>query len=130
MIAIDTNVLVRLLVADDPAQARRARLLVEKSQVLVTASVLLEAEWVLRSAYRFQAGAIARAFRALLGLPNVTPDSPAALEQALAAYEGGTDFADALHIASAASAAAFYTFDRKLVAMAKETRPAVRLVPG
>ena len=41
MIAIDTNVLVRLVVADDPAQARRARKLVEKNEVVVATTVLI-----------------------------------------------------------------------------------------
>ena len=129
MIAIDTNVLVRLLVGDDAAQARRARRLVDKADVLVTASVLLETEWVLRSGYGFGATAIAATFRGFLGLPNVTPDSPAALQVALAAYEAGLDFADALHLASSHAADCFYTFDRKLIRAAKGSGAAVRAVP-
>lgn len=129
MIAIDTNVLVRLLVADEPVQARRARRLVERSDVFVCTSVLLEAEWVLRSAYRFEAGAISAAFRALLGLPNVVPESPAALVQALEGYDAGLDFADALHLASAHGTAAFYTFARRLVRSARGKHVPVEMVP-
>jgi predicted nucleic acid-binding protein len=129
MIAIDTNVLVRLLVGDEPAQARRARRLFEKSEVFLCTSVLLESEWVLRSAYRFDADAISAAFRGLLGLPNVVPESPAALAQALDGYEAGLDFADALHLASAHAASAFYTFDRRLLRSAKGKRMPVEAVP-
>jgi predicted nucleic acid-binding protein len=129
MIAIDTNVLVRLLVGDEPAQARRARRLVEKSDVFVCASVLLETEWVLRSAYRFEADAISAAFRAVLGLPNVVPESPATLAQALDGYDAGLDFADALHLASSHGAAAFYTFDRRLLRAVKGASVPVEAVP-
>ena len=118
MIAIDTNVLVRLLVADDPAQALRARKLVERNDVVVAATVLLEAEWVLRSAYRFDRAQIEAAFRRFLGLPRVAPDSPSVVAQALDAYRAGLDFADALHLASTPDADAFFTFDRRLVRVA------------
>lgn len=50
MIAIDTNVLVRLLVADDPAQSSRARALLETQDVWIGPTVLLEAAWVLDAA--------------------------------------------------------------------------------
>lgn len=130
MIGIDTNVLVRLLVEDDAAQARRARRLVEKSEVLVASTVLLEAEWVLRSAYGIEAVAISAAFRRFLGLPNVTSDLPAALSEALDRYDDGYDFADALHLASAHMVSAFYTFDRRLVRRAKGGRLRVAAVPG
>lgn len=130
MIGIDTNVLVRLFVADDAAQARRARRLVEKSEVLVSSSVLLEAEWVLRSAYGIEAGAISAAFRRFLGLPNVTSDSPAVLSEALDGYDAGHDFADALHLAAAHDVGAFYTFDKRLVRQAKGGKLRVAAVPG
>jgi predicted nucleic acid-binding protein len=130
MIATDTNVLVRFLVGDEPAQARRARRLVEKSDVFVCTSVLLETEWVLRSAYRFDAAAISAAFRGLLGLPNVASDSPAPLAQALDGYDAGLDFADALHLASAHGASVFYTFDRRLLRSAKGKHVPVEAVPG
>lgn len=126
MIAIDTNVLVRLVVADDPAQARRARKLLEKNDVVVAATVLLEAEWVLRSAYGFEPAQIARAFRRFLGLPRVSPDSPAAVAQALDAYDAGLDFADALHLAATPDAEAFFTFDKRLARAARES---VSMVP-
>jgi len=50
MVAVDTNVLVRLLVNDDARQTRRARALIEREQVFISATALLESEWVLRSA--------------------------------------------------------------------------------
>lgn len=130
MIAIDTNVLVRLVVADDAAQARRARKLVESNEVLVPASVLLESEWVLRHAYGFTAAQIAGAFRRLLGLPNVAPDSPSAVARALDACDAGLDFADALHLAMAHGASHFFTFDRRFANVARDLAPCVSMVPA
>ena len=129
MIAIDTNVLVRLVVADDAEQARRARKLVEGNDVVVATTVLLESEWVLRSGYGFDRADISLAFRRFLGLPNVAPDAPAAVAAALDAYDAGLDFADALHLAAAPRAKAFFTFDRRLVKVAKGSGFIVTAVP-
>ena len=51
IVAVDTNILVRFLVADEPEQARRARELFSLNTILIPTTVLLETEWVLRSAY-------------------------------------------------------------------------------
>ena len=58
MIAVDTNVLVRLLTGDDPAQTRRAADLFAQESILIPKTVLLETEWVLR--YRYELAPIAR----------------------------------------------------------------------
>ena len=52
MLAIDTNIIVRLLTNDDPDQAAKAKSLIEGAEVFVATTVLLETEWVLRGAYR------------------------------------------------------------------------------
>jgi len=119
VIALDTNVIVRFLVNDDRAQASRARNLIARGDVFVGPTVLLEAEWVLRSAYGFSPADIQRFFRALLGLPGLTTDEPARVARALDAYEAGFDFADALHLAFAGSADSFATFD---VGLARRSR--------
>ncbi|MGH6920490.1 MAG: type II toxin-antitoxin system VapC family toxin [Geminicoccaceae bacterium] len=114
MIALDTNVLVRYLTRDEPEEAARARSLIERGPVFVAKTVMLETEWVLRSAYRFRPAAIAASFTAFLGLPGVTVEDASAVGRALAWYAQGLDFADALHAASCAQADAFATFDRRL----------------
>lgn len=119
MIAVDTNVLVRLVVGDDPAQARRARRVFERGEVLVTATVLLESAWVLASAYRLEPRRISAALRGVLGLEGVVTDSPAAIAKALDWYDAGLEFADALHLAGASRSQAFVTFDERLVRRAK-----------
>lgn len=54
MIAIDTNVVVRYLVADEDEQFRRSAALIEGEPVFLCTTVLLEVEWVLRSLYRLE----------------------------------------------------------------------------
>ena len=48
MLAVDTNVVVRFLTGDEPAQAERARSIFEREAVLLLKTVMLETEWVLR----------------------------------------------------------------------------------
>ena len=124
MIALDTNVVVRLLVDDHPEQTSRARRLIEAGPVLVLPTVLLESEWVLRGAYRLAPAVIAESFRKLLGVPGVMAESADAVAQAIDWYMRGLDFADALHLALARDAEALATFDAKLARRAARLSPA------
>lgn len=123
MVAVDTNVVVRLLTNDQPAQARRAVALFRANPVFVAKSVLLETEWVLRYSYSLPVESIVRAFLALLGLPTVTIEDAPAVHRAIGMMAKGIDFADALHLASSATAARFATFDTKLVRRARDVSP-------
>lgn len=115
MRAIDTNILVRFLTRDDPVQAAKASEIVEAGDIFVATTVLLEAEWVLRSAYGFGPERIAAALRAFAGLPGIELEDAPLAAQALDWAETGMDFADALHVARAQGCSAFLTFDRRLV---------------
>jgi predicted nucleic-acid-binding protein len=119
MIAIDTNVLVRLVTNDDPAQGRRAAELFHNHDIFVPKTVLLESEWVLRYAYQLAPDRIAAALRGVLGLPRVTVEDPGAVTLALERFEAGLDFADALHWASSQHTERFVTFDQKLTRRAR-----------
>lgn len=126
MIALDTNVVVRLLVNDDAAQARRARALVATgADVFIAPTVLMECEWVLRSAYGFAPAQIGTFLRAVLGLPGMCTDQPDNVAEALAGYEKGMDFADALHLALSHTAECFYTFDAAFRKSAARVKPGV-----
>ena len=88
MIGIDTNVVVRLVVADDADQTRRARRLIDQAlgrdePVVVSLLVLLESEWVLRSRYGFSREALLGIFRALLEASELSFEDEPALEEAL-----------------------------------------------
>ena len=120
MIAIDTNVLVRLLVNDDPAQGARARAAFETEEIWIAKTVLLETFWVLRSVYDFDDLAIAHAIEGALGLPRVQVEDTERVKLALAAVADRIDIADALHVATTpGDARAFATFDQDLARRAK-----------
>lgn len=114
MIAVDTNILVRIVTNDTPAQAKRAAALLAKEHVFIPKTVILEMEWVLRYAYRLEKSSILKAFQGILGLSNVEADDAPNVSQALNWYESGLDFADALHLASSSDSDKFVTFDDKL----------------
>ena len=120
MIALDTNVVIRFLVNDEAAQARRARAIIESNRVFVSATVLLETEWVLRGGYGIPRAEIVRLLRAFLGLPEVATDDPQRITSALVWHEAGLDFADALHLAGSVGTERFATFDEKLVKSARK----------
>lgn len=114
MRAIDTNIVVRCLVGDDEQQTVRARAAVASGDIFAATTVLLESEWVLRSAYGLARDRIAAALRGLAGLPGVTVEDPLLLALALDWMAEGMDFADALPLAKADGCSAFLTFDRRL----------------
>lgn len=118
MIAIDTNVVVRFVVADDVEQASRARSLVEAQDVYLAKTVLLEAEWVLKSLYGYTREQILQALKGFLLLPRVVAEDLPGSLRAIAWAADGMDFADALHIVSGENCESFASFDRKLACVA------------
>ena len=126
MRAIDTNVVVRHLVGDEPEQAARATAVIAAGQVFVSTTVLLESDWVLRSTYDYSSTQVAAALRALAGLEEVTVEDPLLLAEALDQAERGMDFADALHLGAATRCEAMLTFDRRFIRAATDARIAVR----
>jgi predicted nucleic-acid-binding protein len=114
VLAVDTNVVVRLLVDDDERQTAQARRLFEADDVWIGITVLLEAAWVLASAYEMKEADVAASLRRLLGLPNVHVEDAAIVATALDAVAGGLELADALHLLRVPYASEFATFDRAL----------------
>ena len=128
MRALDTNVLVRALVQDDPAQGRRAQACLAAQPVYVPVTVILELEWVLRSRYGYSPRAIADAMEKLAILENAIVGEQAAVVAAARKMRQGWDFADALHHELAAGCDDFATFDTNLAQRAgrdKSTAPPV-----
>jgi predicted nucleic-acid-binding protein len=121
MPALDTNVLVRLLVGDDPDQAQAARDAVSRAEraaspLFVPLTVVLELEWVLRTSYRYSKDHVLTAISALLEARALEFQDEASVERALHHYrEGAADFAECLHLGCAATAARtpLRTFDRR-----------------
>lgn len=120
MIALDTNVLVRFLVKDDPDQARRAEVwiarLTEDEPGFVGREVLLELVWVLSKAYQYSRGEITAALEGLLAAVELEVEDAGALGAILHLYGAeGHDFADVMirQIGLARGASAMVTFDAR-----------------
>ncbi|WP_295402419.1 type II toxin-antitoxin system VapC family toxin [uncultured Thiocystis sp.] len=119
MLAVDTNVVVRIITNDDPEQSPRAVALFERQKILLSKTVLLETEWVLRFSYKLPRETIVSALRKTIGLQGVEVETIGVVARALDWHEQGMDFADALHLASSTQAAQFATFDEKLAKLAQ-----------
>jgi predicted nucleic-acid-binding protein len=119
VIALDTNVLARLVTKDDPKQARAAAELIDAGDAcFVPLTVALELEWVLRGVYELDPAKIAESFNALLGVRNLHFEREAAVLEAVRLLADGFDFADVLHHAATGNCESFRTFDRRLLAQA------------
>jgi len=115
MIAVDTNVLVRMITRDDPEQAAAAAAALTGQSLWIPKTVLLELEWVLRYCYELDRQSVQRALSSLVRLRRAMIEDRSCVELAIGLHEHGMDLADALHLASSACARTFVTFDRKLV---------------
>jgi predicted nucleic acid-binding protein len=127
MLAIDTNLVVRYLTGDHPAQSAKAKALIDGKDVFVCTTVLLESEWVLRSVYGYEPEQLAQALRAFAGLPHVTLEDDALAARALDWMMKGMDLADALHLLQSEGVEAFVTFDTRVKKMANRLGSAVNV---
>ncbi len=122
MQAIDTNLLVRLFVNDDAAQAQKVRALFDRhadddGALWVADTVLVELVWALDCVYARPRAQIAKALQALAGNATVKVESAEALREATALYaQGPADFADCLLAVKARRAGcdSVRSFDKKM----------------
>lgn len=122
MIGLDTNVLLRVVLADEPEQTRRATALLERTaadgEVLHLPDIVLcELAWVLRRAAGFARADVADAIIDLLSFREFAIRDPGAVRQAAELHaRGDGDFADHLIAATARAAGceAVATFDERL----------------
>ncbi len=120
MPSLDTNVLVRYIVQDDPSQLAAAKRLIsrcvaEGSTLFLPVTVVLELEWVLRSSFEFGKDDVLTTLSSLFSAAELTFESERALEVALQLFrKGSADFADCLHVALATQAGEqpLWTFDK------------------
>ncbi|HEX4158911.1 MAG TPA: type II toxin-antitoxin system VapC family toxin [Rhizomicrobium sp.] len=120
MLAVDTNIIIRYLIGDHPQQSAKVRKLFDENDIFVCTTVLLEAEWVLRSVYGFKLVQIVEAFSGIAGLPRVTLQEPA-VANALDWVRQGADFADAIHFLTSRGCDAFLTFDTQFAKTMKRS---------
>lgn len=122
MIGIDTNILLRLWLNDDPAQSRRIdALLAAHGQtpgaLLVSDVVLVEAVWTLKSAFAQDKAAQLAAVRSLLDEAAFTFEDRDAVAAAASLFESSAcGFADCLVVAKHARQGCDFTatFDRRM----------------
>lgn len=122
MIALDTSILIRLLVRDDPGQTALAERLLQEAadageQCFISDPVLCEVEWVLESSYRAGRGDVLAAMQELLAGDLFTFEDREILRQAIARYqESRAGFSDCLIGAKARARGArtTYTLERAL----------------
>lgn len=129
-ITVDTNILVRVAVRDDPEQSDAATRLMDRAKMVAIAlPSLCEFAWVLRSAYSFRALDIATAIRKLLTAENVEMNRPA-VEAGLAMLDAGGDFADGViaYEGRWLGGETFASFDRRAVEMLKAQGVQARLL--
>jgi len=119
--ALDTNVLIRFLVRDNPEQADSARALLEglttEDPGFICREVIIEVFWVLERSYRFSREQIASIVIELIDTDTLVIEDDNDVAQATVAYsQGGADFSDLMTLAAAnrMGAQPLYTFDQRL----------------
>lgn len=125
VIAIDTNVLLRLIIGDDEEQLREAQRLGDREPLYVSLTVLLETVWVLRSRYDFDRARIGGALSAVHALKALAFEKPEWMPWLIANVSERGDIADLFHlIAIADSGLAFATFDKAVASAPGSASPA------
>ena len=115
---LDTNVVIRHLTGEPPAQATRATAALDSGETLLLSDVVLaECVFVLESIYGLPPSEVAGLMRSTLAQPGITTVNKSVLLRALAIYElDGLDFAEA-HLAAQAEATGvgeILSFDRSI----------------
>lgn len=119
MIGLDTNVLVRYIVGDDPGQAAAATRLIdgltEADPGFISVVTLVELHWVLRSAYKVSRPDCARVIAGLMDSRELTIAESQSVRRAVARLGGDVDFADALisELGRASGCEYTATFDKR-----------------
>lgn len=121
MKAIDTNILIRFLVGDDPDQAAMVyhmfkKVESEKKELLVPLLVLLEVIWVLESVYEIERKEIINSIGEILLMPILRFEQQTAIQKfILNSRKNNHDLSDVLiaHSAEAQGCESVLTFDRK-----------------
>lgn len=127
--AIDANILVRVLTNDPPDMAGQASALIESRTCFVSAVVLLETFFVLKSVYGHEKPKLLESLKVISSLGLVF-DQPLALQKVIAWYRSGMDFGDAMTLAYASPADEPVTFDAGFVKKAKKISASPPVVHG
>jgi predicted nucleic-acid-binding protein len=122
MIAADTNVVIRLIMADDKAQYEAVKKRLPEG-LFISHGVLMEVEWVLRSSYRLGREQVNHALGLLLSLDEIRIPKLSSVLWALDQHGEGADLADMLHLIAAVGCSSFLTFDKGILEATKTDKP-------
>lgn len=123
MKAVDTNIIARFVLGDDPAQARMAATILG-DPVWISLSVWLELGWVLGKRLGIERGIAADMLATILSINTVHTPDPVGLSWAIERYRTGADWGDMVHLLAAGGIAErFVTFDRAIVTQAGVSPP-------
>ena len=121
MIALDTNIVMRLLVRDDLSQAEAAKRLISgltpENRGFICRETMMELIWILERVYEHSKTDIAEAVLDLIASADLEIENHEDVTRCLYRYvQGGVDFADLMILAAANDQGALplYTLDRKL----------------
>jgi predicted nucleic-acid-binding protein len=126
LIGLDTNIVVRRLLQDDPEQSRAADRLFQQSArpdgdpCFISLATMLETVWVLRSRYRFKTDTVAAAVQSLLSTEGVIVQNEREVFMAMVTMRDGRgSFEDALigSLGTWIGCEATLTFDRKAIGL-------------
>ncbi len=127
-LAVDTNVLARVLVDDGSDQAQRSRQCFVDHEVYIADTVLVETEWLLRSRLGIERGAVNRLFSKLAAAPSARFDDVGRIADAIDAHAKGLDFADAMHLLASGECDAMATFDEQFIRRARKIEGAITVL--
>jgi predicted nucleic-acid-binding protein len=109
-----------MLVNDHSVQAEVAAKLAAQYRLVVSPTVMLETEWVLRSRYGLPRAKIVELFEGITEFDGFIVTEREQMCRAIHGFGGGMDFADALHVCLMVESDSFVTFDKDLVRLAKQ----------
>lgn len=119
MIGLDTNVLVRYVLQDDPRQAAAVNRLLDSlsrdTPAFVPLITLVEVVWVLGDGYRYDRASLAAVILSLLKTESLVVERAMVVERALRAFRAANaDFADCViaQVATEAGCTRTMTFDK------------------
>jgi predicted nucleic-acid-binding protein len=131
-ITADTNILLRVILDDEPEQSLQARAVLEKaSLVAVPVPVFCELAWTMLRGYKRQPAEVAEAIAAILRVATVVTDR-LAVEAGLAVLRSGGDFADGVIAwqGAAMGGGVFVSFDRQAVDLLSDSKLAAATPAG
>lgn len=122
MIGVDTNILARWVLRDDPAQSIIADEIMT-GPIEISTSVFLEFGWLMQSVFRLSRSALADSMSAILSIELASIADREGLRWAIERYRSGGDWGDMIHLISLQTAKSFATFDLEIEKAAGPASP-------